>query len=111
MTRSEMQLARRAINLRWPITEAIRREVVEKARQILNGPERQRDKLAAAKLLIDADRINVAEFAATKGNPPAPVQINILRIVSPAGSQPIGDDGFLVHESNGDGVLNGHSGS
>lgn len=73
MTRSEMALARRAIGLRWPITEAMRKSLVQFAAKTVTGRARIRDKIAAAKLLIDADKVNVAEIAAMKkGDAPPP---------------------------------------
>lgn len=82
MTRQEMVLARRAIKARWPIPDVARAAVVKECRKILESARRStREKLAAAKILILADRLNLEqEKRDADAPPPAPppqVTVNV----------------------------------
>lgn len=58
LSRSDMQLIRRAIRNDWPLSAEIREEAVIAARKILKGARSHRDKLAAIKILAEADKMN-----------------------------------------------------
>lgn len=61
-TREDLQLVRTAIKSRWPIPAAGRRRIIAEALSIVrNGLASNRSKIAATKVLIEADRINLEQ--------------------------------------------------
>ncbi len=58
--RYNMALLRRAIRSDWPIPEEARSIVAEQMTKIVKSSRKIRDKVAAAKVLVDADKVNVS---------------------------------------------------
>lgn len=59
---SELHLARRAIRDRWGVPDAMRTVVLDQAGRIMSdATASHRDKVAAAKLLLEADRHDLME--------------------------------------------------
>lgn len=57
--KANMRLIRRAIKNRWPIPEELRAKVVEQMGLIVEMGDSDRDKVAAAKVLVAADSLNL----------------------------------------------------
>jgi hypothetical protein len=71
-------MIRQAARSRWPVTDAMKEKVLETMTQIMDKAEEPRDKIAAARLIMDADRLSLAEQTAQqKDGNTSPVQINI----------------------------------
>lgn len=63
----DLDLYRRAFKERWPVPDKARQEVMQLARKVVTGSRyRPRERLAAAKLIIEADKLNIS---ATKEAP------------------------------------------
>lgn len=61
-SRADLALARRAARERWGVPDALRTEALYQAAKVLADVETShRDKLAAMKLLLEADRQDLAE--------------------------------------------------
>ena len=60
-SRSDAKLMRQAIKNGWPIPQVARKRGIQVARDLMDDPDAtDRDKIAAVKLLIEADKINLA---------------------------------------------------
>lgn len=76
VTNQQLQLMRRAVRLRWPITKERRDEIIKVAESIMcNGNASERDRLAAAKLMLESDKINVA--VTNLDSAPTTPQVNV----------------------------------
>jgi hypothetical protein len=81
----DIRLARRAFRERWPLTEANRRKIVDKLLGVVSRPKTQACLVQAAKALLEADKINIAERrllqdADAASRPP----ITVIEVVMPA---------------------------
>lgn len=77
-SRRDIAMIRQAARSRWPVTDAMKEKVLETMTQIMDKAEEPRDKIAAARLIMDADRLSLAEQTAQqKDGNTSPVQINI----------------------------------
>lgn len=79
-TNPELQLMRRAVRLRWPMTKEQRQKIFNIARKIADNVNcSTRDRLAAVKILIETDKINVAvtKLDDQKPSNQTNVQINV----------------------------------
>ena len=63
LSRSECQLARRAIREDWPIPVDVRKQLVDQLAAVLSSGKSERLRIAAARALLAADRINAAREA------------------------------------------------
>jgi hypothetical protein len=61
--RGTMAMVRRAIREEWPISPATKAAVVEQMDRIVRRTRNNRDKIAAAKVLVAADGVNVRREA------------------------------------------------
>lgn len=59
----DLRLVRRAILNDWPVSEEIRRKVMERVEGILDSSDNSRDVLNAAKVAIQADGLNAKREA------------------------------------------------
>ena len=58
-SRSDMQLMKRAMVQRWPVSDAVKTDVVEKLQAILkDGGASERDRIRAAEVLMAAEKQN-----------------------------------------------------
>lgn len=57
-TMADARLARRAIRARWPIKNSTRRKVMTELERIAETGERERDRVAATRAILQADQIN-----------------------------------------------------
>ncbi len=58
ITKSEMTLVRRAVRNDWPLSDDLRRLVVTQMALIVGRAENERERIAAAKVLVAADAVN-----------------------------------------------------
>jgi hypothetical protein len=65
--RGTMAMVRRAIREEWPISPATKAAVVEQMDRIVRRTRNNRDKIAAAKVLVAADGVNVRREAVAAG--------------------------------------------
>lgn len=95
----DMRLLRRAIREDWPITPEIRRLIVNQMALTAGRSEDERNRIAAAKVLVAADSINARREATdmqAEKMPPSPVTVN----VGAGGQVSIGD--VVRHMQNND---------
>lgn len=102
LTRSEMRLLERAIKQRFELTDKGRKEVPAEMEKIATGKRMSpRNKIAAARVLVAMDAVNVAQEKQDSGSDqPIFVQINTIEAVKPV---------QVIH-ANGNGT-NGTNGS
>ena len=73
-----MAIVRRAIKGGWPISDEIRQLVTNQMALIVGKSETERDRVAAAKVLVAADSINARLEVADIGNETKQVDVNII---------------------------------
>ncbi len=64
---SDTRLIEKAINQRWDIPEGVRSEVPAAMREIVNTAKSHRNKIAASRVLLQADGLNMAQEARDAG--------------------------------------------
>ena len=79
----DAKLVRTAIRNRWPVTKEMRENVLSVAESVMRDGN-PRDSIAAAKILLEADKINVAVTKLDQVDQAAPSQTNIQINVDPA---------------------------
>lgn len=66
-SRGELVLAGRAIRQRWPITDNLRELLTMQMEQVLLVSDHERNRIAAAKVLLEADKINMEQEKRDQG--------------------------------------------
>ncbi|MFM9959684.1 MAG: hypothetical protein ACKV2Q_00460 [Planctomycetaceae bacterium] len=74
-SKADAKLVRQAIRQRWPVSKAMRSEVLEIAQKVMRSAGHARDITACLKIILEADKINIA---ATKlDQPPTGQPVNV----------------------------------
>lgn len=90
-TNKDLALARTAIRRRWPVTREMRDTVLATAHRIANDKNASpRDVVAAQKIILEADKINVAVTKLDQPTAASTINLGIgIRIVSGDGVLPL----------------------
>ena len=75
--KGNMALVRRAIRHNWPVSAAIKQKIVDQMETIATAGESERDRIAAAKVLVAADGKNLDRAKILLGIDDGPAQINV----------------------------------
>ncbi len=74
-SKADARLVRQAIRQRWPVSKAMRAEVLEIAQKVIRSAGHARDITACLKIILEADKVNLA---ATKlGQPATTPTVNV----------------------------------
>lgn len=74
-SKADAKLVRQAIRQRWPVSKAMRSEVLEIAQKVMRSPGHARDITACLKIILEADKVNIA--AMKLDQPVVGAQVNV----------------------------------
>lgn len=86
--RADARLLRKAVKEGWPISDELRQKVVDKLESLLDS-EQERNRIAATKVLVSADTVNVYRERIEKDQgtqtQTVNVQVNVANVLQSAG--------------------------
>lgn len=74
-SKADAKLVRQAIRQRWPVSKAMRSEVLEIAQKVMRSADHARDITACLKIILEADKVNIAATKLDK--PPIAQPVNV----------------------------------
>jgi len=115
--KGNMALVRRAIRHNWPVSAAIKQRIVDQMETIATAGESERDRIAAAKVLVAADGKNLDRAKILLGiddGPEINVQVNNVVTVAAIAERDDAELERFIHATagvggNGKAATNGHT--
>lgn len=84
--KGNMRMIQRAIKERWPISDTIRQQLIGQMAQIVSRSGNQRDIIAAAKVLVSADLVNLKDKQIELSQQPkSPGKVQLLNVTNNVG--------------------------
>lgn len=72
-----MAMVSRAVRHGWPISDEVRKLVVDQMALVVKESDNDRNKIGAAKVLVSADSVNARREDAEREKEPASAQVNV----------------------------------
>lgn len=93
--RADARMVGTAMRQRWPISDAIRVKLADRLSGIVLDSEDDRTVVAAAKALIDADKLNLEQEKRDSAEATGPIKVTVEYVdkppTAPSSSMPEGD--------------------
>ena len=76
-SKADAKLVRQAIRQRWPVSKAMRSEVLEIAQKVIRSAGHARDITACLKIILEADKANLAATKLDQSPTGQPVNVGV----------------------------------
>lgn len=80
--RETAQMIRRAIRNKWPVRQDVKQLVIDRMAEIVRDSEQERNKIAAASVIVSADNVNARRETAPVNNAKINIAINSYKVYS-----------------------------